>query len=118
MGGKIVGNGMGGNKKKPLGASNRTVQTGSGGTEIKSTSEEKKKTPKSQQRQKLSVLVEEAGGIKAIQGMRSITTQSLARNIGVKISVANAFIKSLETKGVIKTVGGYSGHKVYQLVKQ
>jgi small subunit ribosomal protein S25e len=55
--------------------------------------------------------------MKAISGMKSITTQALSRNIGVKISVATAFIKSLEQKGVLKPVGGYSGHRVYQMVK-
>jgi small subunit ribosomal protein S25e len=62
-------------------------------------------------------MVEEPVGMKAIQGMKSITTQALARNIGVKISVASAFIRSLEQKGMIKSVGGYSGHRVYQAVK-
>jgi len=56
--------------------------------------------------------------MKALQGMRAITTQGLARNTGVKISVANAFIKSLETKGVVKRVGGYSGHRVFEMVRQ
>ena len=108
---------MGGNKKKPTGSSDKTTQTGPGGAEIK-TSEEKKKAPKPQQKQKLAVAVEEPVGMKAIQGMKAITTQALARNIGVKISAANSFIKSLEAKGAIREVGGYSGHKVYQLVKQ
>ena len=50
--------------------------------------------------------------------MKAITTQSVARNIGVKISVANAFIKSLEAKGIVKAEGGYSGHRVYQLIRR
>jgi small subunit ribosomal protein S25e len=50
--------------------------------------------------------------------MKSITAQGLARNVGVKISVATSFIKSLEQKGVVKSVGGYSGHRVYQVVKR
>ena len=108
---------MGGNKKKPTGSSDKGVQTGPGGVEIKS-SEEKKKSPKPQQKQKLAVIVEENSGMKAIQGMTSITSQALARNVGVKISVANSFIKSLEAKGVVRPVGGYSGHRVYQVVKQ
>jgi small subunit ribosomal protein S25e len=49
--------------------------------------------------------------------MKAITTQSFARTNGVKISVANAFIKSLEAKGLVKSVGGYSGHRVYELEK-
>jgi small subunit ribosomal protein S25e len=107
---------MGGNKKKPVGSSDKTAQVGPGGAEIKPAAEEKKKA-KPQQKQKLAVIVEEPVGMKAISGMKSITTQALARNIGVKISVAGAFIRSLEQKGMIKSVGGYSGHRVYQLVK-
>jgi len=108
---------MGRNKNKSIGSSHKTVQLGPGGAEIKLASEEKKKAPKPQQKQKLAVMVEEPIGMKAIQSMRSITTQALARNIGVKISVANAFIRSLEQKGMVKSVGGYSGHRVYQIVK-
>lgn len=108
---------MGGNKKKPSGSSDKGAQTGPGGAEIKP-ADEKKKTPKPQQKQKLAVIVEENAGMKAIQGMKSITSQALARNVGVKISVANSFIKSLEAKGIVKPVGGYSGHRVYQVIKQ
>ena len=108
---------MGGNKKKPTGSSDKGVQTGPGGAEIKP-ADEKKKSPKPQQKQKLAVFVEENSGMKAIQGMKSITSQGLARNVGVKISVANSFIRSLEAKGVVRPVGGYSGHRVYQIVKQ
>jgi small subunit ribosomal protein S25e len=108
---------MGGNKKKPGGASDKTAQAGPGGAEIKPAGEEEKKAAKLTQKQKLAVMVEEPAGMRAIQGMKAITTQTLARNIGVKISVANAFIKSLEAKGVVKPAGGYSGHRVYQLIR-
>lgn len=110
---------MGGDKKKPGGGSpdKKGVQLGPGGAEIKPAADEKKKA-KPQQRQRLAVVVEEPAGMKAIQGMKSITSQGLARNVGVKISVAGAFIRSLEQKGVIKSVGGYSGHRVYQVVKR
>lgn len=108
---------MGGNKKKPVGSSDKTARVGPGGAEIKPASEEKKKSPKPQQKQRLAVAVEEPAGMKAIQGMKAITPQGLARTIGVKISVASAFIRSLEQKGVLKSVGGYSGHRVYQAVK-
>jgi small subunit ribosomal protein S25e len=108
---------MGGNKKKPVGASEKSAQRGPGEAEMKPAAE-KKAGSKPQQRQKLVVAIEEPQGMKVIQGMKAITTQSVARNMGVKISVANAFIKSLETKGVVKTEGGYSGHRVYQLIKR
>jgi small subunit ribosomal protein S25e len=108
---------MGGNKKKPVGASDKGAQKGPGEAETKSVAE-KKAGPKPQQRQKLVVAIEEPQGVKAIQGMKAITTQGVARNMGVKISVANAFIKSLEGKGIVKAEGGYSGHRVYQLIKR
>lgn len=108
---------MGGDKKKPSGSADKKgVQLGPGGAEIKPAAEEKKKA-KPQQKQRLAVVVEEPAGMKAIQGMKSITAQSFARNVGVKISVATSFIKSLEQKGVVKSVGGYSGHRVYQVIK-
>jgi small subunit ribosomal protein S25e len=107
---------MGGNKKKPVGASEKSAQTGPGEAEIRPAAE-KKTGSKPQQRQKLVVAIEEPQGMKVIQGMKAITIQGVARNMGVKISVANAFIKSLEAKGVVKTEGGYSGHRVYQLIK-
>jgi small subunit ribosomal protein S25e len=68
-----------------------------------------------QQKQKLSVLIEESQGSKAIQDMKAITIQGLARVVGVKISVANSYLRSLEVKGVVRSVGGYSGHRVYQI---
>ena len=109
---------MGGDKKKAGGSPDKKgVQLGPGGAEIKPAAEEKKKA-KPQQKQRLAVVVEEPAGMKAIQGMKSITAQGLARNVGVKISVATSFIKSLEQKGVVKSIGAYSGHRVYQVVKR
>jgi small subunit ribosomal protein S25e len=107
---------MGGNKKKPTGASDKNAQTGPGQPEAKSTTE-KKTSSKPQQKQKLAVTIEESQGMKAVQSMKAITTQAVARNIGVKVSVANAFIKSLETKGIVQVEGGYSSHRVYHLIR-
>ncbi len=107
---------MGGNKKKPVGSQEKGAATGPAG-EVKPAKEEKK-AGKPQQRQKLAVILEEPAGMKVIQGMKSITNQSVARAAGVKISVANTFLKTLESKGVVRQVGGYSGHKVYERVKQ
>ena len=45
-----------------------------------------------------------------------ITIHGLARTLGVKISVANNFIKNLENKKIVTNVGGYSGHKIYQKI--
>jgi len=108
---------MGGNKKKPASSSDKNAQTGPGQPEAKSAGE-KKTSSKPQQKQKLAVTIEESQGMKSIQGMKAITSQAVARNIGVKVSVANAFIRSLEMKGIVKAEGGYSGHRVYHLVRR
>jgi small subunit ribosomal protein S25e len=105
---------MGGNKKKP------TQSNASKSQENKNTNKEdskKSSTSKPQQKQKLSVLIEENQGIKTIGSMKAITVQGVARNLGVKISVANNFLKNLENKNIIKNVGGFSGHKIYQKIK-
>lgn len=110
---------MGGMKKKSMGSQDKNVATGPGGAEIKTSDKDsEKKKGKPQQKQRLSVLVEEAQGMKTLQGMKSVTIQSFARATGVKISVANAFIKSLESKGVVRSVGGYSGHRVYEVIRR
>jgi small subunit ribosomal protein S25e len=105
---------MGGNKKKP------TQSNVSKSQENKSANKEdakKSTTSKPQQKQKLSVLIEENQGMKAIGSMKAITVQGIARTLGVKISVANNFIRNLETKNIIRNVGGFSGHKIYQKIK-
>jgi len=103
---------MGGNKKKPSQSSANKSQENKGNKK-----EETKKVPKVQQKQRLSVLIEDAQGLKALDSMRAITVQSFARSLGVKISVANNYLKNLENKDVIKSVGGYSGHRIYQKTK-
>ena len=104
---------MGGNKKKPTQSNTSKAQDNK---EVKR-EESKKPSSKNQQKQKLSVFIDENQGLKAINSMKSITTHGLARNLGVKISVANNFIKNLENKNLVKNIGGYSGHRVYQNIK-
>jgi small subunit ribosomal protein S25e len=111
---------MGGVKKRPIGSTDKTATAASdssGDAKTSKKEDSKKSASRPQQKQKLSVFVEEPQGIRALQGMKAITTQSFARTNGVKISVANAFIRSLEAKGLVKSVGGYSGHRVYKLEK-
>ncbi|HYX54916.1 MAG TPA: hypothetical protein VE548_13055 [Nitrososphaeraceae archaeon] len=109
---------MGGNKQKSTGSSDKVNNNAQGGDTKASKKEDSKKTgAKQQQRQKLSVLVEEPQGVKLLQTMKAITIQGFARSAGVKISVANSFIRSAESKGIVRNVGGYSGHRVYELVK-
>ena len=74
-----------------------------------------KKEKTTPEKEKTSIFLSDDIGLRAINNMKAITASELARNTGVKISVANAFIRSLESKGKVELVGGYSGHKVYRL---
>lgn len=112
---------MGGVKKKPVGsnAKNKDSATASSSNQAQSQAQKKEDSKKSSgSKQKLSVAIEEAAGRKALQNMKAITVQALARNLGVKISVANSFIRTMEARGSVKLAGGYSGHRIYQPVVQ
>ena len=62
----------------------------------------------------ITVMVSEQQAMKIIQNSKVITVQDLARQTGVKISAANAFLKKSAEQGTVKRVGGYSGHHLYQ----
>ena len=69
-------------------------------------------------RVEITVTLSEGQAAKALKGARVITVQDLARQTGVKISAANAFLKNASEKGLVKKVGGYSGHHIYQPVSE
>jgi small subunit ribosomal protein S25e len=102
---------MGGVKKKTLSSSKSTGQQPSEGT-----NKLKKNDPKPQiksQKHKSSVLIEDINDVSILKGMKAITVQSISKVLGVKISIANNYLRNLESKGMLKLIGGYSGHKVY-----
>ena len=105
---------MRGAKKKPVGSSEKGASSGPAGEEKKA--DTKKGSAKRVQKHKLTVLIDEGQAMKSIRTLKPVTSQALARATGVKISVANAFLRSLEAKGIVKAIGGYSGHRIYEVV--
>ena len=106
---------MGGVKKKTLSSTKATGQQPSEGT-----NKLKKDEPKPQiksQKHKSSVLIEDINDVSILKGMKAITVQSISKSLGVKISIANNYLKNLESKVIVKLIGGYSGHKVYSFNK-
>jgi len=107
---------MGGSKKiSPAQAQKRQSDesTKKDGTKSKKGKKDDKGEQKSAKAVITVVLAEEKAN-KIISGSKIITVQELARQTGVKISAANAFlVKSLE-KGTVKRVAGHSGHHIYQ----
>ena len=92
-----------------------------GGKQDKSGAKESKKGKKDKgesgpKKAEITVIVNEQQAMKIIQNSKVITVQDLARQTGVKISAANAFLRESATKGIVKRVGGYSGHHLYQAV--
>lgn len=62
----------------------------------------------------ITVIMNEEQAMKFIRGSKVVTVYDLARQAGVKMSAANAFLRNSEDKGTVKKVGGYSGHYIYQ----
>ena len=106
---------MGGAKKKSP-AQQQKSQT----DEATKKSGEKKKGKKKDKSEsgsskaEITVIVNEEQAMKFIKNTKVITVQELARHLGVKISASNVFLKKLSKEGVIKRVGGFSGHHIYQ----
>ena len=71
---------------------------------------------KGEPKSEISVIVNEPQAMKFIKSSKVVTVQDLSRQIGVKISAANAFLLKLMQNGEVKRVGGYSGHHIYQPV--
>lgn len=101
---------MGGAKKKSLGSQEKTSKDSP--ADEKGKKGEKKGPIK---KQKSSIVIEEPQGLKTIKSMKPITSHALARSMGVKISIANSFLRTLESKGIVRPIGGYSGQRIYEL---
>ena len=50
---------------------------------------------------------------KTLIALKAITIYAAARSLGVNASVAKAIITTLETKGMLRKSGGFSGHYVW-----
>jgi small subunit ribosomal protein S25e len=75
-----------------------------------------KKGEKSEKKAEITVMVSDDQALKLIKSNNYLTAPELARQTGVKISAANACLIGLVKKGVIKRIGGFSGHWIYQPV--
>ena len=95
-----------------MGTKNKSVSSNDKNQKGKDSNTKKDKIPGSEKRE-VSVQINEDNATKIIQSSKVITVHDLARQTNVKISTANAFlIKSLES-GIVKRVGGFSGHHIY-----
>ena len=108
---------MGGSKNKSP-AQKQKTQTDDASKKAgdKKKGKKKDKSEEGSSKAEITVIVNEEQAMKFIKNAKVITVQELARQTGVKISAANAFLKDAATKGTVKLVGGNSGHRIYQPV--
>ncbi len=85
-------------------------------SDAKDTKKKKDKGDSGPKKAEIVVILNEKQAMRVIQNSKVVTVQDLARQTGVKISAANAFLKESASKGIVKKVGGYSGHHLYQVV--
>jgi len=100
---------MGGSKKPTAAKKDKPANA-------KNSKKKKDKGEGGPRKAEITVMVNEQQAMKIIQNSKVVTIQDLARQTGVKISAANAFLIESAKKGIVKRVGGYSGHHLYQVV--
>ena len=79
---------------------------------------ERKNKKEHTEKKDVAVFINEDVANKIIKSSKVITIQDLARQTNVKISTANAFLKKALEQGLIKKIGGFSGHYIYQSISQ
>jgi small subunit ribosomal protein S25e len=109
---------MGGTKKKTL-ASMEKSQDDSATSAAGGEERGKKKTEKAKvvgERKKVDVLqprMNDQELMKSLASLKAITVYGAARSLAVNAAVAKGVLSSLETKGLVKRAGGYSGHYIW-----
>jgi small subunit ribosomal protein S25e len=109
---------MGGTKKKTM-ASMEKSQDESATTAAGGDDKGKKKTEKSKvvgERKKVDVLLPRMNDqelMKSLSSLRAITIYGAARSLSVNAAVAKMVLSSLESKGLVKRAGGFSGHYIW-----
>ena len=108
---------MGGAKKKsPAQQEKSQSDEASKKAGVKKKSKKKDKSEEGSSKAEISVILSDEQAMKFIKNAKAITIQELARQTGVKISAANAYLKKLAKEGSVKRIGGHSGHHIYQPV--
>ncbi len=109
---------MGGTKKKTL-ASMEKSQDDSSSTAAGGEEKGKKKAEKSKvvgERKRVDVLLPRMSDqdlMKSLASLKAITVYGAAKSLSVNAAVARSVLSSLESKGLVKRAGGFSGHYVW-----
>jgi small subunit ribosomal protein S25e len=111
---------MGGTKKKTLASMEKTQnedgETQQDGSKKKATTTTTKEAKPMGERKRVEVLMPKLSDqdfMKSLSSQKAITVYSAARSLNVSASIARAILGSLESKGLVSKVGGFSGHYVW-----
>jgi small subunit ribosomal protein S25e len=109
---------MGGTKKKTLASMEKSqddnANSAAGGEE-----KGKKKAEKTKvvgERKRVDVLLPRMSDqelMKSLASLKAITVYGASRSLAVNAAVAKSVLSSLESKGLVKRAGGYSGHYIW-----
>jgi len=108
---------MGGTKKRTLASMEKSQDEDA----TDASKSGKKKTPAKEvkgpgERRRVEVLVPRLTDqelMKPLHSMKAITIYTAAKGLNVNASVARVILASLETKGLVRRVGGFSGHYIW-----
>jgi small subunit ribosomal protein S25e len=111
---------MGGTKKKSMTQADK-AQTAQDGSQNDGPKKPEKKTAKearlAQQQAKQQALImpkmDEKQLLKTLSPLKAITVYGAARALGLNAAIAAQTLRNLESKNVLRRVGGYSGHYIY-----
>jgi len=112
---------MGGTKKKSISSADRaqtaqdSAQAGPKKPEKKTAKESKLAAQQAKQQALILPKMDEKQLIKTLAPLKAITVYGTARALGLNAAIAVQTLKSLESKNVLRKVGGYSGHYIYAM---
>ena len=114
---------MGGTKKRSISASEKSqsasesAQSGPKKPEKKTAKEAKLAAQQARQQSLVAHRNDEKQFLKSLAPLKAITVYGAARTLGLNAAIAAQTLRNLESKNVIKRVGGYSGHYIYAVAE-
>ena len=110
---------MGGTKKKTLASMEKSQDDNANSAAGGGDQPGKKKAEKTKvvgERKRVDVLLPRMNDqelLKSLASLKAITVYGAARSLAVNAAVARSVLSSLESKGLVKKAGGYSGHYIW-----
>jgi small subunit ribosomal protein S25e len=110
---------MGGTKKKTLASMEKSQDdnaNSAAGGDDKGKTKKTEKTKVVGERKRVDVLLPRMSDqelMKSLASLKAITIYGAARSLSVNAAVAKIVLSSLESKGLVKRAGGFSGHYIW-----